>query len=269
MREQEIIAHTPFPRTRDSLAKDLHQLGLKKGSIVLVHSSLSSLGWVCGGAVTVIKALMDVITPTGTLVMPAQSSYSDPAEWENPPVPQQWWQTIRETMPAFDPNITPTRNMGQIVEVFRTMPEVRRSHHPAVSFAAWGKDREYLMKEHSLEYSLGENSPLGKLYELDGFVVLLGVGFNRCTCFHLAEYRSGTGKPVVHGAPILEAGKRVWKTYNDIEFESDCFIEIGKTFEKQNKVTKAKVGSAVARLFSVRDAVDFALNWLKNTKTYD
>ena len=263
MNEKEIIDRTAFPRTRESLARDLGKLGLKKGSIALVHSSLSSLGWVSGGAVTVVQALMDVITPTGTLIMPTHSGeYCDPSGWENPPVPQQWWQTIRETMPAFDPNITPTRNMGQIVEVFRTMPEVKRSYHPAVSFAAWGRYGEDIIKNHFLEYSLGENSPLGRLYELDAFVVLLGVGFDSCTCFHLAEYRSGKSKPVVRGAPILEAGKRVWKTYNDIEFEPDCFFRIGEAFEKQGKVKISKVGSAEARLFSVKNAVDFVIYWL-------
>ncbi|MFB2881802.1 AAC(3) family N-acetyltransferase [Floridanema aerugineum] len=70
MSESEAIAKTPSPRTRETLKNDFHQLGLQPEMTIIVHSSLSSLGWVCGGSVTVIQALMDIITPNGTLVMP-------------------------------------------------------------------------------------------------------------------------------------------------------------------------------------------------------
>ncbi len=73
MTEADAIKRTNAPRTRESLGTDLRQLGLYAEMTVLVHSSLSSLGWVCGGPVTVIQALMDVLTPTGTLVMPTPS----------------------------------------------------------------------------------------------------------------------------------------------------------------------------------------------------
>lgn len=75
---------------------------------VLVHSSLSSIGWVNGGAVAVIQALIDVVTEEGTIVMPSQSvELSDPKEWGNPPVPEEWWDIIRESMPAYNSNYTP------------------------------------------------------------------------------------------------------------------------------------------------------------------
>ena len=107
--ESNIILSTPSPRTRQTLATELFHAGLTPGMTVIVHSSLSSLGWVCGGSVAVVQALMDVITPDGTIVMPTHSGdLSDPAAWEAPPVPSEWWPIIRETMPAFDPKVTPT-----------------------------------------------------------------------------------------------------------------------------------------------------------------
>lgn len=96
--------------------------------------------------------------------MPTQSTeYSDPSEWSNPPVPESWWPIIREQMPAYDPQIIPTLDMGQIVEVFRTMPGVIRSTHPYFSFAACGKRAEEILRDHSLNNSLGEQSPLARL----------------------------------------------------------------------------------------------------------
>ena len=89
MAEKKLIDRTPEPRTRRSLAADLRRLGLEPGSVVLAHSSLSSLGWVCGGSVAVVQALMDALAESGTVVMPTHSSdYSDPGKWEHPPVPK-------------------------------------------------------------------------------------------------------------------------------------------------------------------------------------
>ena len=263
MSEAEVTLRTPKPRTRKSLATDLRQLGLAPGMTVIVHTSLSSLGWVCGGPVTVVQALMDVLTAAGTLVMPTQSGdYSDPADWQDPPVPSEWWPIIRETMPAFDAQVTPTRGMGRTAEVFRTWPDVLRSSHPTVSFAAWGQHAEAIVKEHSLSNSLGEGSPLASLYNLNGWVLLLGVGYDSSTCFHLAEYRTVGAKRVPRGAPILEAGQRVWKHYSDIEFDPECFVKLGEAFEQAGYVKVSKV-AANTRLFPVKCAVDFAVNWLK------
>lgn len=108
-------------------------MGLEEGMVVIVHSSLSAFGWICGGPVTVVQAFMDSVGEEGTIVMPTQTAdNSDPSGWQNPPVPQEWWPIIREEMPAFDPEVTPTRGMGKVVEAFRTYPGVKRSVHPPV-----------------------------------------------------------------------------------------------------------------------------------------
>ncbi|MBD2568938.1 aminoglycoside N(3)-acetyltransferase [Anabaena lutea] len=264
MSESKVILRTLSPHTRQSLATDLLNAGLTSGISVIVHSSLSSLGWVCGGSVTVVQALMDVIAPDGNLVMPTHSGdLSDPAMWENPAVPKEWWSIIRETMPAFDHKVTPTREMGRIVETFRTWENVVRSSHPHVSFAGWGKDAQNIISDHSLENSLGENSPLARIYDLNAWVLLLGVGYDSCTSFHLAEYRVGREQRINKGAPILAAGKRVWKWYTDIEFDTDCFVKIGEAFEKTGQVKVSTVGAAQTKLFNIRNAVDFAVSWLK------
>jgi aminoglycoside 3-N-acetyltransferase len=262
--EHQTVINTPEVRTRQTLAQDLAELGLNPGITVIAHTSLSSLGWVSGGPVAVIQALMDVVTPEGTIVMPAHSGdYSDPEYWANPPVPPGWRPVIKATMPAFEPQITPTRGIGKIPEIFRSFPGVIRSSHPAVSFTAWGKNAIYITSAHSLDYSLGELSPLARLYDLDSYVLLLGAGYGSNTSFHLAEYRAPGSKSTKAGAPILENGVRVWKEYQDIEFDVDVFPAIGLDFEKENPVTHGKVGSAETRFFKQRHAVDFAVNWFK------
>lgn len=263
MSELERIQSTPSPRTRESIAKDLRAMGLTAGMTVLVHSSMSRLGWVCGGPVAIVQALMDVVTEEGTLVMPTHSAdLTDPAGWQNPPVPESWWQEIRDTMPAFDPHLTPTRSMGRIVEVFRTVPGTVRSQHPHFSFAAWGKHKEQITCGHLLEEGLGEGSPLARLYELDGQVLLLGVGYGNNTCFHLAEHRAPGAVRTEISGPVIEEGRRVWKVMPDIEMDADRFPMIGVDFEQAEPVQQGDVGSAPAKLFSLCRAVDFATSWL-------
>lgn len=268
MSEADTIARAAAPATRDSLAADLRALGVEPEMCLLMHSSLSTLGWVCGGPVAVIQALMDVLTPRGTLVMPAFSGdLSDPGLWVAPPVPPDWIPIVRATMPAYDARFTPTRQMGRIAETFRTFPGVLRSAHPSVSFAAWGWHAEFITRDHSLEFGLGEASPLGRLYELDGHVLLLGVYHGNNTSFHLAEARGQRPPIVTQGAPVTENGVRIWKEYRDFDYDDDDFPQIGADYEAAGAARVGKVACADARLFSQRRAVDFALAWMNAKST--
>jgi aminoglycoside N3'-acetyltransferase len=100
-----------------------------------------------------------------------------------PPVPESWQELIRENVPAFDPRTMPSCGVGRISETFRAWLGALRSSHPAVSFAARGRHAIFVAGEQSLDYPLGEGSPLAWIYELDGQVLLLGVGHQSNTSF--------------------------------------------------------------------------------------
>ncbi len=262
MSELFAIQAADAPRTRDSLARDLQALGLEAGASVLVHASLSALGWVSGGPVAVVQALQDVLTPEGTLAMPAFSGdLSDPARWQNPPVPREWHQTIRDSMPAFDARYTPTRGVGRVAETFRSFPGVLRSDHPTASFCAWGRQAEFVTAGHTLADALGEGSPLARLHDLDARVLLLGT--DRNSSLHLAEHRSGTRGRVKQGAPILKNGGRVWQVYRDLDEDDTDFPTIKAAFEAAGGVRRGRIGSAQAGLMSQRALVDFATEYLR------
>jgi aminoglycoside 3-N-acetyltransferase len=88
------------------------------------------------------------------------------------------------------------------------------------------------------------------------------VGYESNTSFHLAEYRVPAVRKSEDGAPIVESGQRVWKIYTDIELNEEVFGQIGADFEKGVGVRSFGVGSAQAKLFSQRRAVDFAREWI-------
>lgn len=270
MGEAEVVREfANEPITVERIQADLAALGVEPGALLIVHTSLSRMGWVCGGPVAVITALQAAVRSYGTIVMPTHSGdLSDPELWERPPVPRSWWQTIRDSMPAFDPEITPTRGVGRTPELFRTLPGVVRSRHPHVSFAAWGERAVEMVSDHELEFGLGERSPLARVYDADGQVLLLGAGFESNTSFHLAEYRSeyASRERVTLGAPVLVEGHRRWKTFTDINYNSDDFAEIGRAFLKRYKqeVRPGRVGNAESCLFPQRLAVDFAASWMRS-----
>lgn len=268
MSEKKIIDNTKQTNTVDSIYRDLSKLGIKSDDTLLVHSSLSSLGWVCAGAQSVIIVLLKSVS-NGTLVMPTHSGdWSDPAKWENPPVPKEWLKIIYENMPAYDKDITPTRFMGKIPELFRILPNSIRSNHPQTSFCANGKYAKKITEDHPLTQQMGMESPLGALYRLGAKVLLLGVEYDSCTSFHLAETLNKNMPKEKTGTSIIEDGKRIWKWFSDYTYDSEDFEKLGRDFEKNSLVTKGKVGNAQCILFDMKTGVNFAAKWLSNNREY-
>ena len=261
MRERDIVAATPSPRTRDTLAADLRLLGVAPGDVVLVHSSLSALGWISGGATAVILSLRDAVTESGTLVMPAQSAQlTDPRGWSRPAIPAEWHDLVRATMPAFDPRTTPSRGMGVVAEEFRTGQGVRRSPHPSCSFSALGLLAKEITARQPLEDPFGEGSPLARLYRTGARILLMGVGFERCTAFHLAERRAWPDRPLVdEGAPLVVDGVRRWVAYRRPAFDETAFPAAGRWLLEAGVGRTGWVGSAFCHLLPMVASIDLVV----------
>jgi len=259
-------ADADAPVTPTSLARDLSALGVRPGMLLNVHSALSRLGWVVGGAQGVIQALLDVLGSEGTLMMPSHSAQlSNPANWRRPPAPERWWQIIRAEMPAYDPHRTPTRSMGAIAETFRSWPDVLRSAHPQTSHAACGPLAAAIVAEHPLDCLFGDASPIGKLYALDGHVLLLGVGHGNNTVLHLAEHRARFPSKTRHteGAPLVIDGVRRWQVFEPYKVTDDDFPALGEAFATTGGERRGRVGAGEAILMRARDIVDFAVPWFE------
>lgn len=250
--------------TAEKLAEDLDDLGVADGSVVLAHISMSRLGRVVGGEQAVIEALLRTIGHSGTLVMPSQSwQLCDPEYLNDPDVPREVWPLVRDHLPAYDPAVTPTRTMGAVAELFRTMPGAVRSSHPHRSFAALGPHAADIVAEHDLDCPNGERSPLRAMYNLDARTLLLGVGHDKSTILHLAEHRSGTLTKIVrNGAPLLVDGQRRWVEYDETAVEDDDFDGVGADFARDTGLQRTgRVGDATAHLVPQRQLVDYACRW--------
>jgi aminoglycoside 3-N-acetyltransferase len=255
-----------FPATVPSLVVDLAKLGVKTGMTLVVHSSLKSLGEVNGGPVAVILALEEMLGVEGTLVMPTfTADNSEPSNWQNPPVPEEWWQQLRMTMPAYDVDMTPTFHMGMIPETFRKQPGVIRSSNPDASFAAWGKYAERIIDDHALYPLFGERSPLARVYDLDGWVLLLGIGHNKNTSLHVAEGRAKIAHGTIHlGSPMIVDGVRQWMPFDDIDWDDSDFDKLGADFARETgQQHEGKIAKATALLMPQRVLIDYAITWLE------
>lgn len=253
-----------------TLEGDLRRCGWQEDMHIIVHTRFRAIGgYVCGGAEAMIIAMLNVLGEGGTLIMPTHTTdNSDPYQWQNPPVPEAWWQTIRETMPAFDSQTTPTRKMGILADTLRRWHGMRRSNHPQVSFTAVGKHADFITAEHPLDDGFGDGSPLARLYDVGGHVFLLGVGHANNTALHLAEYRADfpDKQRILQGSAVRVDGERQWLAFYDFDYDADDFEQLGADFEAEHPPTLGRIGEADVRLMPMRPLVDFGVRWLETNR---
>ncbi|WP_406164498.1 aminoglycoside N(3)-acetyltransferase [Streptomyces sp. NBC_00996] len=260
--------------TESEVTHQLTELGIANGDTLMVHASLSSVGRVAGGAASVLSALSRVLGPEGTLVVPTFTS-------DNSDTSSAHRERIRglsdeariafwDNMPPFDPANTPSTGMGVLAEAVRCHPQSARSGHPQTSFAALGAQAAKIIDGHHPDCHLGEDSPLARLYDTQAQVLLLGVGFDRCTAFHLSEYRVDAPPRRTYRCVIRRNGLRQWWEYEDVALDDSDFGLLGADFERASageSVRSSLIGSAQCKLLSFVDAVDYAQLWLPSHRS--
>lgn len=256
--------------TKEELISALRKIGVSSNQIIEVHSSLSSFGYLVGGARTIVDALLEIAESTGTILMPTQTpDNTDPSNWVNPPLIPELWKKVREHMPPYDAKKTDMSGMGEVVENFRHREGIECSNHPTVSYAAWGRYAKLLCNRQSLHFPLSEESPAARLYELNGYVLLLGTDLTTCTCMHLAEYRSDCRPIVIEGTNMIEKGQTTWKKFLNLAIDSDDFNQVLPNLRKKGLVHEIDLGSCHIMFFPARAAIDEATNFFDKTIVYD
>ena len=231
--------------TRQEIVRGLRALGLEAGASALVHSSLSSFGYVEGGADAVIDALLETVGPQGTVLVPTLTG-SEKLHADNPPV--------------YDPTATPCWT-GHIPETFRQRPEAVRSLHPTHSVAAIGARARELTEGH--EYSMtpcGPDSPYGRLAAAGGYVLLLGVTHGSNTTLHLAEEIAGVP---YHMQPGLVAARVIANGEGRTIHLMIHRYGAGREFERMEPIfsergiqREGQIGAAHVRLIDARRMVE-------------
>ena len=195
---------------RPQIAAGLRELGVESGDTVMVHASVGAVGWVLGGAQEAIGGLIDAVGASGTVMMYVGwegSPYDLAVEARTLP------QSLLDLWPAFDPATShAVPSWSVLAEYLRTWPGAKRSGHPDSSFAAVGARADEMTRDHPLHYGMGPGSPLAKLCDVGGKVLLLGAPFSSVTLLHHAEHLADVpDKKVVHyQAPILRNGQKEW-----------------------------------------------------------
>lgn len=258
--------------TKSRLAKDLKQLGLTPGKVVMLHVSVKAIGWIVGGPDMVIQALLDLLSPKGTLMMLAG--------WEDSPYelsswPEEKQKAYLEECPPFDPCRSPAyRKWSILSEYLRTWPRACRSNHPDSSFVTVGSLARWITENHPLQYGYGPGSPLAKLCEAKGKVLILGAPISSITLLHYAEHMTRIpNKRIVHyKMPVLRNGKCTWVEIEEfdtsqgiVDWQDDYFETIVREYLSYGKVRSGNVGAAQSYLLDAADLTEFGIRWMEET----
>ncbi len=238
--------------TKQKLVEDLQKIGIKKNDSVLVHSSLSKIGFVEGGAKTLVDALFEVVGENGTLLFP-----TFPAKGRN--------KTHLEQHPFFDIKNTPSQ-MGSVTEYFRKLNGVYRSFHPTDCVAAKGSLAEYFTNSHFGQLTpYNEHSPFRKLCNKNGKILMLGTTLNgACTNLHTLEDAVDFKFPVydekiVDVKMIDSEGKEVTmktKVHNpEYSAKRNCDA-LKPLFEQENVLVNGTIGEAKSMLIDANKMLE-------------
>ena len=259
---QKSIDKNFTPITKEVLIHKFSQLGIKQGDTLLVHASLSSLGYVVGGVEALFLALRDVIGEQGTIVVPTQTvEISDPASWQYPPVPEEWHDVICDAMPAYSKELSYSKAMGAFSQFIGILPDSIRSNHPMYSFTAIGEKAVEIIGEDTFDFPFGEESPLARLYSIGAKVLMIGTDFETNTSLHLAENR--LNREVIHEkSKIVTKDGEKWISFKNIELNLyDDYLEIQKYFMKQFNVNHILINEGTVYLFDMKECVDFTQHY--------
>jgi len=245
--------------SKKDIKTGLRALGLKKGDNVGVHSSLSSFGFVERGADAVIDALLEVVGDEGTIVMPTYST--NRIEVERTPEEIVMGVTWKFKILPFDPKEIPCWT-GIIPETFRKRKDALRSLHPTHSIAVIGA------KAKEIAEAGKELSALGgwrKLLELNGYILLIGVGLDRCSSMHLAEERFKLPKNILDKITLPQELKEKYPEEGwDVGFGPyPDFTRMEEPYLKQKIMKIVKIGKATVKLARLRNMIDLFAEYLE------
>jgi aminoglycoside 3-N-acetyltransferase len=250
--------------TRSSLAADLRAIGVASGDAVLVHAALRQVGRVIGGPDSILAAMLDVVGPEGTVL-----GYTD---WQLEDFGRDYLE-FRADVPPFDPlRSRATRDNGFWPEMLRTTPGALRSGNPGASMAAIGGRAAWFVADHALDYGYGPQSPLGKLVEAKGKVLMVGATLDHMTLLHHAEHLANfPNKRIVrYEAPLLVDGVPTWRWFEEFDTSNapdgmaeDYFATIVEAFLATGKGRRGVIGAASSVLVPAAEVVDFAVRWME------
>ena len=233
------------PVSHDELVAQLHALGVQPGGVLLVHTAFSKLRPVEGGPEGLIAALQSALGSAGTLVMPSMSDDDDH---------------------PFDTMATPCVGMGVVADRFWRLPGVLRSDSPH-AFAASGPRAAAITAPHPWDFPHAPDSPVGRVHDLDGQVLLLGAGHDADTTVHLAEALAGVRYRQPKTLVLLRDGHPVRVAYDEIDHCCANFSRVDGWLEAAGLQRRGRVGHAEARLARSRDIVRVACERLRADET--
>lgn len=210
-----------------------------------MHAAFSKVRPVEDGPTGLIEALRGALGPQGTLVMPSMTSDDDH---------------------PFDPLNTPCLDMGVVADTLWRQPNVLRSNTPH-AFAAIGPQAPRITAPHPIDPPHGLDSPVGRVYELEGQVLLLGVGHDASTTIHLGENLAEVRYRRRKYVTVLETGKPKRFDYEEIDHCCEKFALVDDWLDCKQMQFRGVIGNGEARLSRSKDVVTVVADRLQQNET--
>lgn len=242
--------------TQSMLENDLLAAGIKEGDTLLVHSSLSKIGFVEGGPKTVVNALIGVVGPNGHILMPNSP---------NAGLQKEYIQTLE----VFDANESKSA-LGAISEYFRLLPNAIRSVHPTEPVSCVGPEAEWFVSSHYGRITPYDSfSPFYRVSERNGKILYLGVTLdNAGTNLHTLEdavkdfkypvYDSETFKVKVRDTNNVESTVET-KVHNPEQSAKRKCDKLIPLFIEKGVMRRVKIGEADALLTDAKKMLEVML----------
>lgn len=248
--------------SKERILQDIRDVGVREGNALIVHASMRAIGKVVGGADTVVEALLEAVGPAGAIMAPAFNGANY--------VPETWPEQLQDPdyrtemeNSGYTPDGINVGEVGILAERLWRREDAHHSVHPTLSFAAVGRNAGFLTDNAPFHYPFGTNSPLARLHQLNGGVLLLGVGHTSNSSLHLAE--------VWADAPYARRGRRIRTGLLESEImqgSPECsagFWKIEPVLRQARILKTGYVGNAPSQYMRLQHMASMAIEMLKGS----
>lgn len=246
---------------KQDVKKALMTMGIRKGMVVLLEAKGNCKDYLLGGEQALIEAIMEVVGYEGTIIVSTFTpQLLDPSQSEEK-ITRSLWKDIRKYSTGFDLKLTMPLKENYLAHQFLRNEGVIRSYHPLYSFAVWGKYAKLICDKHPLHFGLNEDSPLGRLLDFQGKIILFNQDIDDSIGIKYNLYKNIQLPIRIVSAPILINHRTLWKDMLDVQYNTTHIEKLISGLKSEEKGQCCKVGDVMLSVYDATDVQSLSISY--------